>query len=273
MAKPASFKSLQSSAGYSSSASVWEEPRVPINTSALTELTCSSGSPDPKEDPECQHWGPTPPKGHYIQLDNLPKSHSFRFYLERDHKKFENSYVEYVGIIPGRTPDKRKLVVRCDNCGRYGKVHTKWYKAHKACPYCEKADPNAYASEERRQSWTERPWSDQCPNVIQAPSPEMVTRIGMLTLLGLTDDPVSAGNIAVHCDCGAYGVLFSWTIPKFGKKMCPYCKEFCIRFRQKAVICTLPEWWPINKSVIQELVQPDTLYPKPNPRKEPGGVP
>ena len=273
MAKPASIESLQSSAGYTTSAAMWDAPRTPINTGALTELLCSSGSADPKEDPECQYWGPTPPVGHYVQLDNLPKNHSFRFYLERNHEKFEGLQVTYIGIIPGHTPDKRKLVVRCDNCGRYGKVSTKWYKAHKACPYCEKANPSAYASEVCGSSRSVRRWSDQRPNVTRAPPPKMLTRIGMLTLLGLTDDPESEGDLAVRCDCGAYGVIRTWSTPKFNTKMCPYCKEFCTKLRQKAVVCALPEWWPINKSVIQELVQSDTLRPKPNTRKEPGGTP
>lgn len=272
MAKPASIEALQSSAGYTTSAAVWDQARTPINTGALTELLCSSGSADPKEDPECQYWGPTLPEDKYFRIQDLPENHPFRFFINKDHKRFEGSQVTYIGIMPSRISGKRRLVVKCDPCGRYGKVTTKWYKAHKACPYCEKANPSAYVSEARRSSWTVRPWSDKCPNIVQAPSPEELHRIGMLTLLGRSDDPESAGNIAVRCDCGAYGVLYSWTIPKFVKKMCPYCNEFCIRFRQKAEICALPEWWPINKAVIQELVHPDTLYPKANPRRIQEGV-
>lgn len=257
MSKESLIAALQRAVNLKSSSAVFNEPRTPINGAAVTELVCSSGEKDPPPvNANAKYWAPTPPPS-FIGASSLTKKPGLDYYTSPDR---DFGDIRFVGWIP-RIKEKEQFVVQCMRCKRYGRVTRKFFRSHKACPFCEAEVPKQYVPTVTTQKELAL-WGQVCPHISLAKTKDdgVRPRIGFLTLVGYNGSSPSNLQFVVKCDCGAYGLTRTWRgTPTTSKRSCPYCKAFRIRFRQKATVCDLPDWWPINKEVLPRLLTPEML--------------
>lgn len=215
---------------------------VPINRSAVKEL--SSGQPETlsaQKKALDSLWGPNCPELGHVGL--LPKKqHRYINYIDKTYGS-----LRVLGFTTTPSKNGRAFVVKC-SCGRYGSVsRATLRKDFPQCPVClgpQLLDPYLVWTKDPVPVKTDRGLTDYIGKQYR-----------FFTVLGRTTPPNrTKWSVALRCKCGTYGSVAKLDRILSGRiSMCSWCTTYT---KQKLQIPTkhkIPDWWPVNESVLSEL--------------------